>query len=315
MRCRRTSAGGRPWRSRKWYKVGWNLELWGVTAAGGCCFATCQAAACCPPRFLAVSARDPARGAHTGAPARPLGRVGSRHLHLSVRHDDSCALCTYVLTLSGMMYAWHAGAVERAVQELPAPRGGEPAAGAAVAGLLPVPARGPGGAAAGQQRHAAAVPGLHLGRPHALHAAPLPRRHPHAGRLHPLALPRPSPSPGGGGSLHLASERAGPNKQGAKAISFAGARARGSPTCAPRWALAAGRWRTCGLRAPRRLPIFGRCRACRMRASTALLLLLLLLRLLVYIRKNTYIRIFYIYIYKQGGPPVTFSLFLSTTVF
>jgi hypothetical protein len=70
-----------------------------------------------------------------------------------------------------------------------------------------VPARGPGGAPAGQRRRrrgAPPLPGLHLGRPHALHAAPLPRRHPHAGRLHTLALPRPGPGGGGGSLQHLA---------------------------------------------------------------------------------------------------------------
>lgn len=60
------------------------------------------------------------------------------------------------------------GAVERAVQELPAPRGGEPRGGAQVAGLLPVPEDGPGGAAAagpGRRPQPAGLPGLHLGSP------------------------------------------------------------------------------------------------------------------------------------------------------
>ena len=106
----------------------------------------------------------------------------------------SCSLCVWCM---------RAGAVERAVPELPPPRGGAPGAGAPVAGLLPLPARGPRGAPAAappprcRRTRAAAgaaaaeVPGLHLGGPGALHAATLPRRRRHARRLRALARRRP----------------------------------------------------------------------------------------------------------------------------
>jgi hypothetical protein len=106
-------------------------------------------------------------------------------------------LYSYIYTVKLFGFCLLAGAVERAVQELPPPRGGAPGSGAPVAGLLPLPAWRPRGApaAAPGGPPAPPVPGLHVGRPRALHAAPLPRRRAHARRLRKLAR-RPVSFPG-----------------------------------------------------------------------------------------------------------------------
>lgn len=118
-----------------------------------------------------------------------------------------------------------------------------------------MPAGGQGGAAAAERRHAAALPGLHLGRPHALHAAPLPRRHPHARRLHALARAagRRRRRDGAGRGGQLIAERN--ETERTEADFWRGPRG-GFAHVRPHVDSGPGRrWHPRGPRAPRRLPI------------------------------------------------------------